>query len=114
MWIEIQDEMSSLHAETVVPHAGDVDRNGKHIHGLVHAEVVPHAGDVDRNELSLLHSAVLRMSSPTRGMWIEIDFVQQLGGPRTVVPHAGDVDRNIDAAFGDGTCNGRPPRGGRG
>ena len=79
--------------DTVVPHAGDVDRNDN----LVLTDkalwkVVPHAGDVDRNVYQAEKDRKLTKSSPTRGTWIEMSKARK------------DIYNRL----------GRPPRGGRG
>ena len=59
--------------------------------------VVPLAGDVDRNMVRMLIGKSMYWSSPSRGTWIEIFCRWCPGMPGTVVPLAGDVDRNYTA-----------------
>ncbi len=58
---------------TVVPLAGDVDRNLLRPLGFRQSlYVVPLAGDVDRNISLTLYPTLPYASSPSRGTWIEI------------------------------------------
>ena len=72
-WIEITVNIANRGSLSVVPHAGDVDRNVHCFPG--------HASDVP--------------SSPTRGTWIEMCMYVHNLAHEFVVPHAGDVDRNF-------------------
>ena len=80
----------------VVPLAGDVDRNSAHCNRLISSRVVPLAGDVDRNMQEIVFQVIEERSSPSRGTWIEIGSQAdaRMRGIR-VVPLAGDVDRNM-------------------
>ena len=74
-WIEIKHLKGKINQWLVVPHTGDVDRNGDvKTWGRLPAPVVPHTGDVDRNFKWLVEKTA-----------------------KTVVPHTGDVDRNSNA-----------------
>ena len=56
----------------VAPLAGSVDRNHCASSGSVVEAVAPLAGSVDRNDVSRQAVAVLALSLPSRGAWIEI------------------------------------------
>ena len=82
--------------ENVAPHDGCVDWNKKTRHDkYLDLVVAPHDGCVDWNLPTIIDVAIILMSHPTMGAWIEIDTEKErVETLLMVAPHDGCVDWN--------------------